>query len=67
MSTKTYDDALSFMPSEAKKPSLFARIRDYMSAMNAGLEAWREYERLRVCGVEHSKAASLAFEKHYAN
>lgn len=67
MSTKTYDNALSFMPGEAKKPSLFARIREVMSAMNAGLEAWREYERLRMSGVEHSKAASMAFEKHYTN
>jgi hypothetical protein len=65
MSTKTYDNALGYMPEEAKKPSLFARVREAMSAMNAGLEAWREYERLRVMGVEHSKAASMAFEKHY--
>jgi hypothetical protein len=65
MSTKTYDSALSFMPGEAKKASLFARVREYMSALNAGLEAWREYERLRMLGVEHSKAAAKAFEKHY--
>ena len=65
MSTKTYDSALGFLPGEAKKPSLFARFKDYMSAMHAGLEAWREYERLRMGGVEHSQAASKAFEKHY--
>lgn len=65
MSTKTYDSALSFMPGEAKKPSLFARFKEYMSALNAGLEAWREYERLRVSGVEPGLAASKAFEKHY--
>jgi hypothetical protein len=65
MSTKTYDNSLSFMPGEATKPSLFARVREVMSAMNAGLEAWREYERLRVMGVEHSKAAAKAFEKHF--
>lgn len=65
MSTKTYDAALSFMPGEAKKPSLFARFKEYMSALNAGLEAWREYERLRMSGVEHDRAASRAFEKHY--
>jgi len=65
MSTKAYDSALSFMPGEAQKPSLLARIREYTSAMHAGLEAWREYERLRMGGMEHSKAAAKAFEKHY--
>ena len=65
MSTKAYDTALSFMPGEAKKPGLFARFKEYLSAMNAGLAAWREYERLRMSGVEHGLAASKAFEKHY--
>lgn len=65
MSTKAYDSALSFMPGETRKPSLFARIKEYMSAVSAGLEAWREYERLRMSGVEHGKAASTAFEKHF--
>jgi hypothetical protein len=65
MSTKSYDVALDYMPGEAKKPSLYARFKEYMSALNAGLEAWREYERLRTSGVEHSVAASKAFEKHY--
>ena len=65
MSTKAYDAALDFTPAEAKKPSLFARIKEYMSALDAGLAAWREYERLRMSGVEHSVAASKAFEKHY--
>lgn len=65
MSTKSYDAALDYMPGEAKKPSLFARFKEYMSALNSGLEAWREYERLRMSGVEHSVAASKAFEKHY--
>jgi len=36
-----------------------------MSALDAGLAAWREYERLRMSGVEHSVAAAKAFEKHY--
>jgi len=65
MSTKAYDNALSFMPGEAKKPSLFARIKEYLAALDAGLAAWREYERLRMSGVEHSVAAARAFEKHY--
>lgn len=65
MSTKSYDSALSFVPADEQKPSLFARFRDYMSALNAGLAAWREYERLRMMGIEHSVAASKAFEKHY--
>jgi hypothetical protein len=65
MSTKTYDTALSFLPGEAKRPGLFARFKEYMAALNAGLEAWREYERLRMSGIEHSQAASKAFEKHY--
>ena len=65
MSTKSYDAALDYLPGEAKKPSLFARFKEYTSALNAGLEAWREYERLRTSGVEHSVAASKAFEKHY--
>jgi hypothetical protein len=65
MSTKSYDAALDYMPGEAKRPSLYARFKEYMSALNAGLEAWREYERLRTSGVEHSVAASKAFEKHY--
>ena len=64
MSTKTYDNTLGYMP-EAKKPSIFARVSEYMSAVSAGLEAWREYERLRATGIEHSKAAAKAFEKHY--
>lgn len=65
MSTKSYDAALDYMPGEAKRPSLYGRFKEYMSALNAGLEAWREYERLRTSGVEHSVAASKAFEKHY--
>jgi hypothetical protein len=65
MSTKTYDSALSFWRGDARKPSIFARLKEYMSALHAGLEAWREYERLRMNGVEHRMAASKAFEKHY--
>lgn len=65
MSTKAYETALSFMPGEAKTRSLFARFKEYMSALNAGLEAWREYERLRMSGVAHDVAAAKAFEKHY--
>lgn len=65
MSTNSYDPSLSFARGEAKKPGIYARFKEYMSAMHAGLEAWREYERLRMNGIEHSVAASKAFEKHY--
>jgi hypothetical protein len=65
MSTKAYDSALNFMPAEADKPSFFKRVKEFMHAMNAGLAAWREYERLRMSGVEHGLAASKAFEKHF--
>ncbi|MFN3743451.1 MAG: hypothetical protein ACK4TL_01970 [Hyphomicrobiaceae bacterium] len=65
MSSKAYEAALDFMPGEAKKPGLYARFKEYTSALSAGLAAWREYERLRMSGVEHSKAAAKAFEKHF--
>ena len=64
MSTNSYDAGLNYLPG-TEKPSLFARVRDSMSALHDGLEAWREYERLRMSGVEHNLAASKAFEKHF--
>ena len=65
MSTNSYDPSLSFARGEAKKPGFYARFKDYMAGMRAGLEAWREYERLRMNGVQPSVAAAKAFEKHY--
>lgn len=65
MSTNSYNAGLDYMPTAVEKPSLFARVREYMSALHDGLEAWREYERLRTSGVEHNLAASKAFEKHF--
>jgi len=65
MSTKAYDSALNFMPAEGKKEGLFTRFRAYMAALHDGLDAWREYERLRVSGVEHHIAAAKSFEKHF--
>jgi len=65
MSTNSYDPAVGYLSEDAKKPSLYTRIREYMDALNDGLAAWREYERLRVSGVEHHIAAAKSFEKHF--
>ena len=68
MSTKTYDSALDFMPADAAgaRPGLFARIKEYLSAMRAGLDAWREYERLTAAGVAPDEAARRSFQQHFA-
>lgn len=66
MSTNSYDSTLSYLPEEGKKPSFYARFKDYMTALNDGLAAWREYERLRMNGVEHQAAAAKSFEKHFS-
>ena len=68
MSTKTYNSALDFMPADAAvaRPSLFARVKEYMSAMRAGLEAWREYERLTAAGIAPDEAARRSFQQHFA-
>jgi hypothetical protein len=68
MSTKIYDSALDFMPADsaAARPGLFARIKEYVSAMQAGLEAWREYERLTAAGVAPDEAARKSFQQHFA-
>ena len=67
MSTKTYNSALDFMPADTAlaRPSLFARIKEYMSAMRAGLEAWREYERLTAAGISPDEAARRSFQQHF--
>jgi len=67
MSTKTYNSALDFMPADAAaaRPGMFARIKEYMSALHAGLDAWREYERLTANGVAPDVAARKSFEKHF--
>ncbi len=69
MSTKTYNDALDFMPVDATaaaaRPGLFARVKEYMSAMHAGLDAWREYERLTAAGVAPDEAARRSFQQHF--
>jgi hypothetical protein len=66
MSTKTYDSALDFMPADAGRAGVFARIKEYATAMHAGLEAWREYDRLTAAGVASDEAARKSFEKHFA-
>lgn len=66
MSTKTYSAALDFMPGDAARPGLFARIGEYLSAIRAGLEAWREYDRLTAAGVAPDEAARKSFERHFA-
>ena len=66
MSTNSYNAGLDYLPAEGKKPSLYARVREYMAALNDGLAAWREYERLRMSGVEHQVAAAKSFEKHFS-
>lgn len=67
MSTKTYDSALDFMPADgaAGRTGLFARVKEYVSAMHAGLEAWREYDRLTAAGVAPDEAARKSFQKHF--
>lgn len=66
MSTKSIDAALDFMPSaDEARPSRLARIKEYLAAMNDGLAAWREYERLTANGVAHDVAARKSFEKHF--
>jgi hypothetical protein len=68
MSTKTYDSALDFAPADgaAGRTGLFARVKEYVSAMHAGLEAWREYDRLTAAGIAPDEAARKSFEKHFA-
>jgi hypothetical protein len=68
MSTKTYDAALDFMPSDAPvaRPGLLGRIGEYLSAMRAGLEAWREYDRLTAAGIAPDEAARRSFQQHFA-
>lgn len=68
MSTKTYDSAHDFMPTEAvaTRPGLFSGIKEYVTAMQNGLEAWREYERLTAAGVAPDEAARRSFERHFA-
>jgi hypothetical protein len=68
MSTKTYDAALDFMPADATvaRPGLLARIGEYLSAMRAGLEAWREYDRLTAAGIAPDEAARRSFQQHFA-
>jgi hypothetical protein len=70
MSTKTYNAALDFMPADtadaaATRPSLFARVKEYVSAMHNGLEAWREYERLTAAGIAPDEAARRSFQQHF--
>jgi hypothetical protein len=67
MSTKTYDNALDFMPADAvaARPSFYARVKEYVSAMHNGLEAWREYERLTAAGVAPDEAARRSFQQHF--
>ena len=71
MSTKTYNSALDFMPADASdatvtRPGLFTRFKEYMSALHAGLDAWREYERLTAAGVAPDEAARRSFQQHFA-
>jgi len=68
MSTNSYNSALDFMPVEAAgaRGGLFSRIREYLSAMHAGLDAWREYERLTAAGVASDQAARRSFQRHFA-
>jgi hypothetical protein len=67
MSTKTYNSALDFMPADgAARPGLFSRIKEYATAMHAGLDAWREYERLTAAGVAPDEAARKSFQRHFA-
>lgn len=69
MSSKTYNSALDFMPADADvaggRPGLFTRVKEYMSAMHNGLEAWREYERLTAAGVAPDEAARRSFQQHF--
>ena len=67
MSTKTYDNALDFMPADAAaaRPSLYARVKEYVSAMHNGLEAWREYERLTAGGMAPDEGARRSFQQHF--
>jgi hypothetical protein len=64
MSTKTYDAALDFMPAE--RPSLYTRFKEYVTAMQIGLEAFHEYERLTAAGVAPDEAARKSFQRHFA-
>ena len=68
MSTKTYDSALDFMPADGapSRTGLFARVKEYVSAMHAGLEAWREYDRLTAAGVAPDEAARKSFQRHFS-
>lgn len=66
MSIKSIDAALDFMPADvANRPSRFARLKEYWAALNDGLAAWREYERLTANGFSHDVAARKSFEKHF--
>ncbi|HWB46551.1 MAG TPA: hypothetical protein VG900_14000 [Hyphomicrobiaceae bacterium] len=71
MSTITsFDDALSFYPSEGKSESLprrtLALVRTFWKAFGGSLDAAHRYNQLTARGVQPAEAAARVFDAYYA-
>ena len=66
MSTVTsYDDALGFLPTGRKGPSLLTKVRLIAQAVQEGHVAARRYQELTARGIPHDKAATQVFAELY--
>lgn len=68
MTTKSYDDALDFMPeTRTRGPRLLSTLKVLVEAFKEGREAEARYHELIARGVAHDEAARAVFERTYKN
>lgn len=62
MSTKTFDSAVDRIPAERRKTGPWASMLAFFKAMEDGIAAAHQYERLIAAGVAPNRAARIVFE-----